>query len=64
MINSGRDSAPVFGISDQGLSMNFVGPYNLRLAFEGFVVLVGVLMLAGARQYRHRRLEWRPEQSL
>jgi amino acid transporter len=31
-----------------GLAMNFVGPINLRLAFEGFVVLVGVLMLAGA----------------
>jgi hypothetical protein len=28
--------------------MNFVGPINLRLAFEGFVVIVGVLMLAGA----------------
>src|ERR1700737_2980193 len=31
-----------------GLSMSFVGPYNLKLAFQGFVVLVGVLMLAGA----------------
>jgi hypothetical protein len=28
--------------------MSFVGPYNLKLAFQGFVVLVGVLMLAGA----------------
>ena len=31
-----------------GLAMNFVGPYKLRLAFQAFVVLVGVLMLAGA----------------
>ena len=31
-----------------GLAMNFVGPYHLRLAFQAFVVLVGVLMLAGA----------------
>ena len=31
-----------------GLAMNFVGPYDLRLIFQGFVVLVGVLMLAGA----------------
>jgi amino acid transporter len=37
-----------FGNLISGLSMNFVGPYNLRLGFEGFVVLVGVLMLAGA----------------
>jgi len=28
--------------------MNFVGPYHLRLVFQAFVVLVGVLMLAGA----------------
>ena len=28
--------------------MNFVGPYTLRLVFQAFVVLVGVLMLAGA----------------
>jgi Amino acid permease len=31
-----------------GLAMNFVGPYGLRLAFQAFVVVVGVLMLAGA----------------
>src|SRR5713226_7231649 len=37
-----------FGNLISGLSMNFVGPYNLRLGFQGFVVLVGVLMLAGA----------------
>ena len=37
-----------FGNLISGLAMNFVGPYNLRLGFEAFVVLVGVLMLAGA----------------
>jgi len=31
-----------------GLAMNFVGPYDLRLAFQVLVVVVGVLMLAGA----------------
>ncbi len=37
-----------FGNLISGLAMNFVGPYSLRLAFQAFVVLVGVLMLAGA----------------
>lgn len=31
-----------------GLSMFLAGPYALRLAFHGFVVLVGVLILSGA----------------
>jgi amino acid transporter len=31
-----------------GLAMNFAGPYQLRLAFQVLVVVVGVLMLAGA----------------
>ncbi len=31
-----------------GLAMNMVGPLMLRLAFHGFVVLVGTLILAGA----------------
>ncbi|MDR3764184.1 MAG: APC family permease [Acidobacteriota bacterium] len=31
-----------------GLSMYMVGPYTLRLVFQGFVVLVGVLILSGA----------------
>jgi len=31
-----------------GLAMNVVGPFTLRLFFQGFVVLVGVLILAGA----------------
>jgi amino acid transporter len=37
-----------FGNLISGLSMNFYGPYTLKLGFQGFVVLVGVLMLAGA----------------
>jgi amino acid transporter len=37
-----------FGNLISGLAMNFVGPYSLRLVFQAFVVLVGVLMLAGA----------------
>jgi amino acid transporter len=37
-----------FGNLINGLALNFVGPYNLKLVFEAFVVLVGVLMLAGA----------------
>src|SRR6266704_887625 len=37
-----------FGNLISGLAMNFVGPYNLRLAFQALVVIVGVLMLAGA----------------
>src|SRR6201999_632483 len=31
-----------------GLAMNVVGPYSLRLLFQGFVVLVGALILSGA----------------
>jgi amino acid transporter len=31
-----------------GMAMNFVGPYSIRLAFQAFVVLVSILMLAGA----------------
>jgi amino acid transporter len=31
-----------------GLSMFLAGPFALRLAFHGFVVLIGVLILAGA----------------
>jgi len=31
-----------------GLAMNFVGPAYLRLLFQGFVVVVGFLMLSGA----------------
>ena len=37
-----------FGNLIGGLAMNFAGPYKLRLVFQAFVVLVGVLMLAGA----------------
>ena len=31
-----------------GLAMYMVGPYTLRLVFQGFVVLVGALILSGA----------------
>src|SRR5215471_11575951 len=31
-----------------GLAMNFVGPVSLKLLFQGFVVIVGFLMLSGA----------------
>jgi len=31
-----------------GLAMYMAGPYNLKLVFQGFVVLVGVLSLSGA----------------
>jgi len=31
-----------------GLAMHVVGPYSLRLVFQGFVVLVGALILSGA----------------
>src|SRR6202140_2431662 len=37
-----------FGNLISGLAMNFAGPYTLRLVFQAFVVLGGVLMLAGA----------------
>lgn len=37
-----------FGNLISGLAMNFAGPYHLRLAFQAFVVFVGVLMLSGA----------------
>jgi amino acid transporter len=31
-----------------GIAMNLVGPFQLRLVFHAFVVIVGVLMLSGA----------------
>jgi amino acid transporter len=31
-----------------GLAMEMAGPYNLKLIFQGFVVLVGALILSGA----------------
>jgi amino acid transporter len=37
-----------FGNLISGLAMSFAGPYHLRLAFQAFVVVVGILMLAGA----------------
>jgi amino acid transporter len=37
-----------FGNLISGLAMYMVGPFALRLVFQGFVVLVGVLILSGA----------------
>jgi amino acid transporter len=37
-----------FGNLISGLAMHMVGPTNLKLVFQGFVVLVGVLILSGA----------------
>ena len=37
-----------FGNLISGLAMHMVGPYPLKLVFQGFVVLVGVLILSGA----------------
>ncbi len=37
-----------FGNLISGLAMYVVGPYTLKLFFQAFVVLVGVLMLSGA----------------
>jgi len=38
-----------FGNLIGGLAMNVVGPTSLKLLFQGFVVVVGVLILAGAQ---------------
>jgi hypothetical protein len=37
-----------FGNLISGLAMYMTGPYNLKLLFQGFVVIVGVLILSGA----------------
>jgi amino acid transporter/nucleotide-binding universal stress UspA family protein len=37
-----------YGNLISGLAMHMVGPYNLRLLMQGFVVLVGALILSGA----------------
>lgn len=37
-----------YGNLISGLAMNMVGPYTLRLLMQGFVVLVGALILSGA----------------
>ena len=44
-----------------GLSMFLVGPTPVKLLFHGFVVLVGVLILAGAVNTSHHRRERRSE---
>jgi hypothetical protein len=40
--------ASFFGNLIGGLAMNVVGPFTVKLFFQGFVVLVGVLILSGA----------------
>jgi amino acid transporter len=37
-----------YGNLISGLTMNMVGPYGLKLVMQGFVVLVGTLILSGA----------------
>jgi amino acid transporter len=37
-----------FGNLISGLAMHMTGPYTLKLLFQGFVVVVGVLILSGA----------------
>ena len=44
-----------------GLAMHVVGPYSLRLVFQGFVVLVGALILSGAVNTADRRRQRRVE---
>ena len=48
MIIPDRVRPQFFGNLISGLAMNFAGPFKLKLAFQAFVVLVGILMLAGA----------------
>ena len=47
IIPDGQRSA-YFANLISGLAMNVVGPYSLKLVFQGFVVVVGVLILSGA----------------
>ena len=48
MIIPDGERAGYFANLISGLAMNVVGPYTLKLAFQGFVVLVGALILSGA----------------
>jgi amino acid transporter len=48
MIIPDRTRPDYFANLISGLAMNVVGPYTLKLYFQGFVVLVGVLILSGA----------------
>ena len=48
MIIPDADRSKYFDNLIGGLSMYLVGPFGLKLAFHAFVVLVGVLILAGA----------------
>lgn len=48
MIIPDRVRPQYYGNLISGLAMNMAGPLDLRLAMQGFVVLVGVLILSGA----------------
>lgn len=48
MIIPDADRPQYFANLIGGLAMHVVGPYTLRLFFQGFVVLVGALILSGA----------------
>lgn len=48
MIIPDGERSKFFGNLIAGITMNFAGPTLLKVIFHGFVVLVGILMLAGA----------------
>ncbi len=48
MIIPDGERAGYFANLISGLAMNVVGPYSLKLVFQGFVVIVGALILSGA----------------
>ncbi|MGO9516018.1 MAG: APC family permease [Candidatus Korobacteraceae bacterium] len=48
MIIPDKERSGYFANLIGGLAMNVVGPYTLRLVFQGFVVIVGALILSGA----------------
>jgi len=48
MIIPDGERAGYFANLISGLAMNVVGPYSLKLVFQGFVVVVGALILSGA----------------
>ncbi len=48
MIIPDSERAGYFANLISGLAMNVVGPYSLKLVFQGFVVVVGALILSGA----------------
>jgi len=43
-----KDRSAYFDNLISGIAMNLAGPETLKLVFQGFIVIVGFLMLAGA----------------